>query len=107
MQTPPSSSAAPLLRLSEQDNVAVAVRQIDAGQILDFAGRQLVIRDLIPTGHKVALETIPQGSHVLKWGCPIGSASQDIEAGQLVHTHNLQSNYLPTFTMESNPTEER
>lgn len=45
----------------------------------------------IPLGHKIALRDIPKGSNVIKYGRSIGEASQDISAGQHVHTQNVKS----------------
>jgi (2R)-sulfolactate sulfo-lyase subunit alpha len=45
----------------------------------------------IPLGHKIALADIKQGVPVLKYDHPIGNATQDITAGDHVHTHNLKS----------------
>lgn len=43
------------------------------------------------TGHKVALKAISCGDNVIKYGYPIGRASQDISIGEAVHTHNLKT----------------
>ena len=43
------------------------------------------------TGHKQALKAIPAGEKVIKYGFPIGYASEDIEAGAAVHSHNLKT----------------
>lgn len=73
--------------LNANDNVAVARRSISAG---NATGRgALVAQDFIGRGHKVALRPIKQGEEVLKYGQVIGIASQDIDAGQHVHLHNL------------------
>jgi len=53
--------------------------------------------DRIPTGHKVAVAHIEPGQKVIKYGAPIGSATRPIEPGQYVHTHNVKSDYLPTY----------
>ncbi len=45
----------------------------------------------IPPGHKVALREIPQGEFVVKYGQVIGRATQFIEKGDWVHSHNLSS----------------
>lgn len=45
----------------------------------------------IPKGHKVALTVIPSGSPVIKYGNPIGLATEDIPEGAHVHTHNLRT----------------
>jgi galactarate dehydratase len=43
----------------------------------------------IPSGHKIAVRTIPQGEVVLKYGQVIGRASRDIAPGEHVHLQNL------------------
>lgn len=43
-------------------------------------------------GHKYALVPIKAGENVIKYGSPIGHATEDIEAGAHVHTHNLKTN---------------
>jgi galactarate dehydratase len=75
------------IQLNSNDNVAVARRTISAG---GPTGRgDLLAKDFIGRGHKVALRAIKQGEDVLKYGQVIGIASQDIEPGQHVHLHNL------------------
>ncbi len=46
----------------------------------------------ITSGHKYALCDISSGENVIKYGQPIGHATQNIRAGELVHTHNLKTN---------------
>lgn len=90
-----------LLRLSRADNVAVATGNFDAGAETKVDGASIHLRDRIAVGHKVALVEIAVGEKVIKFGCPIGSATRLIRAGEHVHTHNLKSDYLPTFTLEA------
>ena len=45
----------------------------------------------IPAGHKQALRDIPEGAFVIKYGQIIGRATQNIKAGEWVHSHNLRS----------------
>ena len=47
--------------------------------------------DKIPAGHKYALRPIACGETVIKYGEIIGRATQDIPAGEWVHTHNVKS----------------
>jgi len=86
-----------VLRLSPQDNVGVATESIEAGESVLIDGRPVEIRVRVPTGHKFALGTIAAGEKVLKYGAPIGSATCEIRPGEHVHTHNLESDYLPTY----------
>lgn len=75
----------PILRLSSDDNVGVALRQVKAGETID----KVTPDQAIPKGHKMALAPIKAGARVLKYAQTIGVASTDIAAGDHVHTHNL------------------
>jgi altronate dehydratase len=80
--------------------VAVAKTTILAGQEIVISGEPVVCSQGLPTGHKVAIVPIAAGKKVLKYGAPIGSATRDIRPGEYVHTHNVKSDYLPTYTYE-------
>ena len=43
-------------------------------------------------GHKYALFDIKKGENIIKYGNPIGHATEDIKAGEHVHTHNVKTN---------------
>ncbi|MDF7825916.1 altronate dehydratase family protein [Pontiellaceae bacterium B12227] len=63
------------LKINALDNVAVVIS--DDGDI--------------PSGHKVALESIAAGEPVVKYGFPIGMASEAIRPGDWVHDHNVKT----------------
>ncbi len=90
-----------LLRLSPDDNIGVVTTTIEVGQTLLVEGHPVEFRDRVPLGQKVAIVPIAAGEKVRKYGAPIGSAKQPIQPGQHVHTHNLQSDYLPTYTRDA------
>ena len=46
----------------------------------------------IETGHKYAICDIKKGENIIKYGMPIGHATEDIAKGSHVHTHNLKTN---------------
>jgi galactarate dehydratase len=77
----------PLIILNPSDNVATTRRPVEAGEILP---RGLSAVTAIPRGHKVALQPIPPGATVVKYGQVIGFATGPIEAGTHVHTHNME-----------------
>jgi hypothetical protein len=81
----------PALVISERDNVATALEVLEPGREISAGGRQLLVRERIPHGHKVALSAIASGQAVVKYGSPIGVASADIPAGAHVHVHNVAS----------------
>jgi len=98
--SPTAATDSRLLRLTPEDNVAVATTTIEAGEPILIDGRPVPLTERIPTGHKVAIRAIAPGQQVVKYGAPIGSATRAIEPGEYVHTHNVQSDYLPTYTRE-------
>ena len=100
-----SSSSHPadprVLRLAQADNIGVVTTTMEAGESVTVDGRPLVFVDRVPLGHKVAMVPIAAGEKVSKYGAPIGSATRNIRPGEHVHTHNLASDYLPTYTLDN------
>jgi altronate dehydratase small subunit len=87
-----------VIRLSPDDNIVAVTTLVEPGQTLTVDGQPIRVADRIPLGHKMAIARIAQGDKIRKYGAPIGSATQPIEPGQYVHTHNVKSDYLPTYT---------
>jgi Altronate dehydratase len=81
-----------LLIVAQGDSVAVALRDLTAGEEASFGGGTIVLKEDIPFGHKVALADIKEGQNIIKYGFPIGHALKDIPAGSHIHTDNLKTN---------------
>lgn len=82
-----------VLVLNSRDNVATALQDLSRGTVLRVGGnmgRTVTVSEKIPFGHKIALCDIAAGSPILKYGEVIGYASQEIQAGSLVHVHNVK-----------------
>ena len=79
------------IKIHPSDTVAVALSSLSRGTVLEISERQVTLLDDIPSGHKFALTAIPAGAPVIKYGNPIGSASEEIAPGAWVHTHNLKT----------------
>jgi altronate hydrolase len=79
-----------VILLHPNDDVAIARAPLAQGQRVDVAGRQLVLRDPIPAGHKLALRAIEAGEVVKRYGEAIGRASRPIQPGEHIHSHNLR-----------------
>ncbi len=75
----------PFIRLHPQDDVLIARNQLVGGS----AAESVVVKGLIPPGHKVATRAIAVGEPVRRYNQIIGFASKPIAAGEHVHTHNL------------------
>ena len=76
-----------MLKLHPDDNVAIALGDIDAGEA-GFAGGPTLLQ-AIKQGHKCALSPIAAGQNVIRYGQTIGQATADIATGEHVHTQNL------------------
>lgn len=81
-----------LILVHDGDDAAVALADLKAGEAYTVAGQTVLLRDPIPFGHKVALREIRAGENVVKYGNPLGHATQDIHVGQHIHTHNMATN---------------
>ncbi|MCD7863442.1 MAG: altronate dehydratase family protein [Lachnospiraceae bacterium] len=98
------------LRINDNDNVVVAIETLAPGTVVRVSDDlSVTAQEEIPAGHKMALEDIPEGSPVIKYGFRIGNAKQDIKAGQWIHTHNIKTALgdLLEYTYEPVPYEEK
>lgn len=86
--------------LHPDDNVVVLTQAVPAGARVEVAGVRVELPDALGLGHKLARKAIPEGERIVKYGVPIGSATEGIEQGAHVHLHNMRSDYLPTFTLD-------
>jgi len=80
-----------LLQIHQSDTVATCLEELVAGQIVEWGGESVTVRDPIPIFHKIAIVSMAEGSPCVKYGQSIGVATADIEPGRHVHTHNLAS----------------
>jgi predicted RecA/RadA family phage recombinase len=83
------------IAIHRDDNVAVALADLAAGARVDVrrggAVVELVAREPIAFGHKLALVALAPGDVVRKYGEPIGVATAAVPRGGHVHVHNLAS----------------
>ncbi|HVX41061.1 MAG TPA: altronate dehydratase family protein [Gemmatimonadaceae bacterium] len=79
------------IRIAEQDNVAIALRPIAAGEQVRVGDETITARQEIPAGHKLALSDVDVDQQIVKYGVPIGLASAPIARGDWVHSHNLRT----------------
>jgi hypothetical protein len=97
----PADTDPRVLLLAQGDNVAMAKRDLDAGTELRVAGNRVTLATRVLTGHKFAFRAIAEGDRIIKYGAPIGRATGPIAPGDYVHIHNVTSDYLPTYTLDS------
>lgn len=80
-----------LLHLHPDDNVFIATRDLSNGETLTVGDRPLTVGCEVRIGHKVANQSVSASEPIRKYGQVIGYATQEIAAGEWVHSHNLQN----------------
>lgn len=85
-----------LLMLAEGDNVLIVTGLIGAGETFFVAGSPVVAAQDLPTGFKVAARELLEGEIAVRLRTSIGRTTAAVGVGELVHTHNLASQYLRT-----------
>ncbi len=68
------------VRINEKDNICVNLQ----------------------TGHKIAVCHIEKGADIIKYGYPIGFATEDIKEGDSVHSHNMKTKLGDILSYEYN-----
>lgn len=94
------------IKIHPNDSVAVALKLLKKGTMLDVDGSGVTLTENIPQGHKFAICPIEAGEQVVKYGCSIGVAKEKIETGAWVHVHNVKTGLgdLLTYTYDKQGT---
>ena len=87
-----------VILLHPDDNVLVCCRQVAKGEQAAFVGGSVEARADVALAHKIARVALRPGDQIVRYGMPIGSATQPIAAGEWVHLHNMKSNYIDAHT---------
>lgn len=61
------------------------------------------VKVCLDNSHKYAVRDIQKGEQVIKYGFPIGVASEDIKTGEQVHSHNLKTSLAGTLEYTYSP----
>lgn len=101
MSKTPETTDPRVMILAPGDNVAVARTDIRQGTALKVMGTDITLKATVLTGHKFAFTPVRKGEKLVKYGAPIGVATQDIAPGDYMHIHNVASDYIPTYTFDA------
>ena len=97
----PLHTDARLILLSPQDNCLIAAARLEAGTEGEIEGESVTLSKAIDLGHKVARGPLAKDDKVLRYGAVIGHVTEPVARGEHLHTHNLESDYLPTYTHDA------
>ncbi|MEG0849813.1 UxaA family hydrolase [Flavobacterium plurextorum] len=79
-----------LIKVHPTDNVAVALVNLTAGEVIDFEGESITIESDVKMKHKIAMVPFNVGDRIIMYGVLVGKASARIEKGGLLSTVNVK-----------------
>ena len=68
-------------------------------------GKEIVLNEDVPAGHKFALQDFAEGENVIKYGYPIGHARTAKKQGDWMNENNIKTNLAGLLEYTYNPTE--
>jgi altronate hydrolase len=79
-----------VLKLDSQDNVLVALTDLNQGEKIEFSGKSYILVSSVPAKHKFATQDLAIGADVIMYGVLVGKAAKPISQGQILTTSNVQ-----------------
>jgi altronate hydrolase len=92
------------IQIHASDNVGVVLAETAPGDAVDLDGQRFEIAEEVPRGHKIALREIEPGEQIVKYGFPIGHATEAIGRGRWIHSHNMATGLGDTLEYRYEPT---
>ena len=87
--TPPLTLLAAGRLPTPDDNVAIAIRQLEPGTRIELGGTICELKQTILEGHRFAVRAIAPGEPLLSWGLPFGHAISQILPGDYVCNQSI------------------
>ncbi|MEM1321147.1 MAG: altronate dehydratase family protein [Bacteroidota bacterium] len=78
-----------ILKIHPEDNILVALRDLEAGQVLNWQNHQVRLLEAIPAKHKFAAVDFAEGAPVMLYGILVGKATRPIPKGSRIRTENV------------------
>lgn len=91
------------LKINTADNVAVAIQSLNAGECITIDGEDIHVLQDTPAGHKIMLTDLAKGEDIIKYGYPIGHATEDVKKGQWVNENQIKTNLAGLLDYTYNP----
>ncbi|WP_017801351.1 UxaA family hydrolase [Winslowiella toletana] len=81
-----------MIKIDPRDNVAVALSDLAEGETLQLGDLSVKLLQPVARGHKFALLPLEPQALIIKYGLPIGHATQPVAAGEVIHSQNARTN---------------
>ena len=95
------------IKINPADSVVVCLKDLRNGETITVDGRNVILNQDTPAGHKVLIKDATAGTDIIKYGYPIGHAKEDLRAGDWVNEHNLKTNLSGTLEYAYHPVKEQ
>ncbi|QMU27088.1 UxaA family hydrolase [Adhaeribacter radiodurans] len=79
-----------VLKVHPQDNVLVALRNLQKGEAVYYNNEEFFILDNVKAKHKFAATFIPKNGDVIMYGVLVGKAEMDLPKGAVLTTGNIK-----------------
>lgn len=80
-----------VLKIDKKDNVVTCTQTLKKGDLIEVDGENIVLKEDIDIFHKIAIKDIKKNDICYKYGEVIGRALENIDKGEHVHVHNIES----------------
>lgn len=87
-----------VLKINADDNAIVALTDLNAGDVVNVVGEDIIIQEKIAAKHKFAETDLQIGDEVKMYGVLVGKATQPIKKGALLSTQNI-AHAASSFTL--------
>jgi altronate hydrolase len=87
----------PYIHLHPEDNVLVALTDLEAGTTLFFKGEDLKLNQTVPAKHKFLISGLNTGDALIMYGVIVARALESLSQGDLISVHNV-SNAVASYT---------
>lgn len=80
-----------IIQINPTDNVAVAIKDLRKGDKIRVNLDEIILKEDIPVGHKIALDDLKEGDLVVKYSFPIGRLKSAVSKGGLINEKNIKT----------------
>ncbi|WP_375753693.1 UxaA family hydrolase [Vibrio sp. HN007] len=91
------------IKINDLDNVVVGLESLKEGEQLHLGNTIITLKEDISRGGKIAIKDIAINDDIIKYGSPIGHATETISKGTWLHTHNIKTNLSGTDEYQYKP----
>ncbi|WP_243473807.1 UxaA family hydrolase [Winogradskyella sp. MH6] len=79
-----------LIKVHPSDNVAVALENLKAGEVVTFEGQDIKVVSDVKAKHKIALTDLQSGDKIIMYGVLVGKANTPIMLGDVLTINNVK-----------------